>query len=168
MEHIDRSNRFVQWLVIALAVIAIGVSGVQTYFTINARHESHKPATTSARYTEPSATELFALKAKCEELAEKLDTVMVHGAAIAQDHTSHYNIADARCYVELDSHDIEKFWENNSRYLYDGQTHELLAWITHRKGTTTAYANGTMSSEEAATAQFDAAMSDQQPPTKAK
>lgn len=167
MEHIDRSNRFVQWLVIALAIIAIGVSGVQTYFTINPRQGSTNngkvvPTTISSRA--PMATELFNLRSKCEELAQKLDADMLHGDALAQDHTSHYSLADNRCYVELDVHSIDKFEDNNSRYLYDGQTRDLLAWITHKHGKTSAYANGTISSEEAAAVIFEAALSDERKP----
>jgi hypothetical protein len=59
------------------------------------------------------------------------------GSALAQEELSHYTPESNRCYVKLDVHtaDLSKPREQytQSSYLFDGQTHEMLA-STSMKG----------------------------------
>jgi hypothetical protein len=69
----------------------------------------------------PSATEVFNLRSKCAELGEKI----LKQSGYLYDVLSHYDVRTNRCYVELTEHSLK---ENiYDRYLYDGQTEEILA-----------------------------------------
>lgn len=78
-------------------------------------------------YQLPTATEVFKLRSACAELSEQiLENNIVSnlvGSAV-QERLSNYNPRTNRCYVEL------KVFKNDTvhhRYLFDGQTKELLA-----------------------------------------
>jgi hypothetical protein len=90
-----------------------------------------KPAADEAAFRKPSATEVFNLRSKCAELGEKIKRGNAIGVALAQEQASHYDAKSNRCYVELTTHmaDQSHFDDHLGRYLYDGQTGEILAWI---------------------------------------
>jgi hypothetical protein len=77
-----------------------------------------------------SATEIFALRSQCADLAKKLLAGGVHGANVQARQKSNYNAENNRCYVELDFSpaDSRSADYQATRYLYDGQTGEMLAW----------------------------------------
>ena len=58
------------------------------------------------------------------------------GSALTQDETTRYNPQTNRCYVKLEVHTADLSTPQDhfyrSRYLYDGQTKELLATTTWR------------------------------------
>jgi hypothetical protein len=162
MKAIESSNRRLQVFVTILAVVALVVGVLQTYFTVFPRIAiAEKPLIATQKSSVPTATEVFSLRSRCEELAQKIEDENLVGSALAQSHRSHYDPATNRCYVELNVHsaDLDKFEDNNSRYLYDGQTHELLAWIKNQHGKKTFHADGIWS-EEGVEARFEALMSD--------
>jgi hypothetical protein len=79
----------------------------------------------------PTATEVFDLRSKCAALGQKILDENLIGSALAQEQISHYSSESSRCYVKLDVHtaDLTTPKENylQNVYLFDGQTHELLA-----------------------------------------
>jgi hypothetical protein len=91
-----------------------------------------KPAVSAAppSFQPPTATEVFNLRSKCQQLGEALDESTPYGANWRRDLTTNYNPRTNRCYVEMtDSNDTTKEYLQN---LYDGQTKDLLAYTkTH-------------------------------------
>jgi hypothetical protein len=89
---------------------------------------SEKPA------SKPTATEVFDLRSKCAALGQTLLQDSLIGPALTQTQISRYNADDNRCYVRLDvsTADLATPQQNFTRdsYLYDGQTRELLAYIS--------------------------------------
>ena len=86
----------------------------------------------------PTATEVFHLRSECASLGEKILENNHVGSALTQSQTSHYDPQTNRCYVELTVQTADLVtpvgdWLNH-RYLYDGQTGELLA-VANMKGT---------------------------------
>jgi len=66
----------------------------------------------------------------------------VIGSALTQEQVSRYNPVTNRCYVRLAVHAINlDDWDkhDNSTYLEDGQTGELLAYLTVKPGGARAY-----------------------------
>ena len=78
----------------------------------------------------PSATEVFDLRSRCAELAQKLLDGGVHGPFVQAGQKSSYSPVNNRCYVELDftTADASSPEHQSTRYLYDGQTKQVLAW----------------------------------------
>ena len=68
---------------------------------------------------------------------------------------SRYDAATNRCYVELDVNtaDLTKFGEYNSRSVFDGQTGEMLAHVANKKGGKSAFVK-----DEPNVTDFDAAV----------
>jgi hypothetical protein len=107
--------------------------------------ESKAPTTATATGPTtpgPTITERFE-RSKCAGLANQILEANVIGVALTHSQKSHYEPTSNRCYVQLDVHmaDPDKFADYNSRYLYDGQTKELLAWITNKNEKRTAWAS---------------------------
>jgi hypothetical protein len=79
----------------------------------------------------PSETEIFDLRTKCAALGEKIMEGNIIGNALAQDALSRYNPDNNRCYVKLSVYSADFTTRLEDRisyeYLYDSQTHELLA-----------------------------------------
>jgi hypothetical protein len=85
----------------------------------------------------PTATEVFQLRSACVVLGQKILEGNVIGSALVQEQISHYNPRTNRCYVELIVHaaDLSKYDQFDfSRYLYDGQTKEMLAVAGTKRG----------------------------------
>ena len=77
-------------------------------------------------YQLPTATEVFKLRSACAELGERIleDNIVSNLVGEASERLSNYNPRTNRCYVQL------KVYKNDTvhhRYLFDGQTKELLA-----------------------------------------
>ena len=103
-----------------------------------------------AQVRKPTASEVFALRSKCTELGDTILTRMqgrwddAGAESIARLDTgsdanakTRYNPATNRCYVEVDVGTINPDREvyEEIRYLYDGQTREMLAFYsTHGPG----------------------------------
>ena len=85
----------------------------------------------------PTATEIFHLRSECAQLGQQILSDNVVGRALTQSQVSNYNETTNRCYVELtvQSADMTKPQEVMRRYLFDGQTKELLATSGVEKGT---------------------------------
>jgi hypothetical protein len=96
-----------------------------------------QPEAAAQPYRAPTAMELFDLQSKCTAMGENIMRESTIGNALTQEHVSHYNPKDNRCYVKLSisSADLRTPRENyeNNDYLYDGQSKEMLAYVT-RKG----------------------------------
>ncbi len=88
----------------------------------------------------PSATEIFHLRSECAALGEKIMDANIIGVALTQSQTSHYDPKTNRCYVELavNTADLQHYEDYYSRYLFDGQTGDLLAFTTSKKGQKTS------------------------------
>lgn len=89
-------------------------------------------------YQLPTATEVFRLRSACTELAEKILEGSLIGPALSQEQISNYNPGTNRCYVELTVHaaNLSEYDKHAfGRFLYDGQTKEMLATgqINHGK-----------------------------------
>lgn len=84
----------------------------------------------------PTATEVFHLRSECAILGEKILSENVIGPALYQSQASHYDPQTNRCYVELtvQTADVTKRRELFHRYLFDGQTGEMLAVAQIEKG----------------------------------
>jgi len=84
----------------------------------------------------PTATEIFHLRSECAALGEKILENNVVGSALAQSQVSHYEPRTNRCYVELtvQTADLTKPQDTMDRFLYDGQTGEMLAVARIGKG----------------------------------
>ena len=79
-------------------------------------------------------SEVFRLRSECEALAEKIVATSLTGdSGVQQQQESHYEPRNGHCYVEVWVHstDISKW---NIRYLYDGQTKQLLAASGYENG----------------------------------
>jgi hypothetical protein len=127
--------------------------------------ERHDPASSAAPATAfqpPTATEVFNLRSRCEELGQKIEDENVIGSALTQSHTSRYNPRTNRCYVQLDVHtaDLSKPATYSSTYLFDGQTKELLAWVTSKDGKETNFVVGGPPGRDAALSRIQEVMED--------
>jgi hypothetical protein len=137
--------KFLSPSVLAYAVIAL----------LGCRSQSPRPRTIER----PTASELFNLRTKCADLAEKINSqydyaslAIVYGIpALSQDHFSHYDSTANRCYVELRVTALGSLTllsagnakakrirqaildiydvDYIERHLYDGQTGEELAYV---------------------------------------
>jgi hypothetical protein len=89
-----------------------------------------------ATFQLPTATEVFNLRSKCASLADVIAEENPHGMALAHEVASHYDEKTNRCYVELSVHmaDLARYEEQRARYVYDGQTKEMLAWARSENG----------------------------------
>jgi hypothetical protein len=77
----------------------------------------------------PTATEVFHLRSECAALGEKILENSAVGSALTRSQVSHCDPVTNRCYVEIDvqTADQTKPVDYLHRYLYDGQTGEMLA-----------------------------------------
>lgn len=84
----------------------------------------------------PAAAEVFELRSKCAMLGKKLLGNNIVGSDSRQSQVSHYDPKIKRCFVQLtvQSADLFKPPDKLDRYLYDGQTAELLAFAGIEKG----------------------------------
>jgi hypothetical protein len=80
----------------------------------------------------PSATEVFNLRSRCAELGENILDQQPFKSRTFPSQVSRYDPRTNRCYVELTvlTDDINTL----HRYLYDGQTKEMLAHAARVKG----------------------------------
>ena len=77
-----------------------------------------------------SATEVFNLRSRCAELGGKILEGIDAPRHPTLSQVSHYDPRTNRCYVEL----TEQSGSTYHRYLYDGQTKEVLASASTVKG----------------------------------
>jgi hypothetical protein len=84
----------------------------------------------------PTATEVFHLRSECAALGRKILDNNVVGSALSQSQISHYDPKSNRCYVELtvQTADLTKPQDVFRRYLFDGQTDDMLAVTRIEKG----------------------------------
>ncbi len=127
--------------------------------------QSAAPTPTPRLFAVPTASEVFNLRSKCAELGDKILESNFVGSALTQEVLSHYNPETNRCYVELDVHaaDLSQYEQHPySRYLYDGQTKDLLVSATNDKGKKTGHIfNGDIFADyDKATARMDSLMAD--------
>jgi hypothetical protein len=84
---------------------------------------------------QPTATEVFHLRSECAALGEKIPTSPTIAPGITASPISHYEPRTNRCYVVLNTVDAPKpFTHASRRYLFDGQTGEMLAYTEVRDG----------------------------------
>lgn len=97
--------------------------------------KANQPST-AAVHQLPTASEVFYLRSECAKLGEKILDNNFIGRALTQSQVSRYNPKINRCYVELtvQSADMTKQAEIMSRYLFDGQTREMLDYAKIEKG----------------------------------
>jgi len=84
----------------------------------------------------PTATEIFHLRSQCAALGKKIFDSSVAGPALYKSQMSRYTPQTNRCYVELtvQTADTTTPLRYLSRYLYDGQTGEMLAAAQIKEG----------------------------------
>ena len=73
----------------------------------------------------PTATEVFNLRSRCVELADKMVQEFWNANNVSQWARSHYDPRTNRCYVEFN---VEKKALYVSRSLFDGQTKDVIAF----------------------------------------
>ncbi len=85
----------------------------------------------------PTATEVFNLRSKCAELAEKIMKNTVVSDVLQKEQVPHYEPKTNRCYVQLtiSNANLTNGEENFEESLLDGQTGQVLAKIRREKGT---------------------------------
>jgi hypothetical protein len=85
--------------------------------------------------TPPTATEVFHLRSECADLGHKIMNDNIAGPGTHQTELSRYDPKSNRCYVEMtvETADQMKLPHLIDRYLYDGQTGEMLAAL-HNQG----------------------------------
>jgi len=115
--------------------IVLGVSAVELIHRVRplapappASVENEPPA-----FQPASAEQAYRLQDDCVKRGESILDENLIGSALGQDQVSKYNATTNRCYVLLSVHAADlREWEkyDNSSYLKDGQTKELLAWYT--------------------------------------
>lgn len=93
-------------------------------------------------YQRASASEVFHLRSKCAELGKEIQAEQVHGPALAEDQSSHYNPNTNRCFVQIGMTNMENAFSYTSSTLFDGQTKEILATYTIQNGRSEAYIFG--------------------------
>jgi hypothetical protein len=81
----------------------------------------------------PSATEVFNLRGRCQQLGEKLNTSLSYRRNWSRQATTNYSVEANRCYVEL--YDTNDTGNEHYRGLYDGQTTDLLAYARKDRAT---------------------------------
>lgn len=80
------------------------------------------------------------MRSKCAELGDKILRENAIGSALSQDQTSKYDPTTNRCYVTLNV--LTTDLSSNDYYsvsLYDGQTRELLAYASDKKGAKSSF-----------------------------
>ena len=113
--------------------LAVGVMAIMRgYFWSESRlRPKHKSGITPT-FLRPTATEVFHLRSECATLGEKILEDSPVGSALSQSQVSHYDPQTNRCYVELTVQTADAQAPVSDylgrRYLYDGQTRELLAF----------------------------------------
>jgi hypothetical protein len=120
-----------EWMFLAFLSIGAGVC-----CSCDRLSKPTQPVEPPPLFRTPSATELFDLQSKCTAMGEKVMEGNVIGNALTQEQVSHYNPKDNRCYVKLDVHTANLTTPRedymDSDYLYDGQSREMLAYISTR------------------------------------
>jgi hypothetical protein len=138
---------------ILLFAVLVMLSGCQ-------KPSTSKPVVDEPAFRKPTATEVFNLRSKCAEFGEKILSGSFIGSALAHEQLSHYDPKSDRCYVELTVHmaDLTKYADYYARYLYDGQTGEMLAWSQSKKGVKTGFVHQSVDiGSSVAPVDFDAA-----------
>ena len=105
------------WLVLAMPSMA--------FTTAAAQQRTFQP---------PTATEVFNLRSRCAALGDKIMENNFVSSTLSQSNLSHYDPQTNRCYVELTVIDMSNFGNYFNSVLFDGQTKEILASASIRKG----------------------------------
>lgn len=108
----------------------------------------------------PNATEVFRLQSECAIMGEKRLANSLIGPNLTQQQVSHYEPRNGHCYVELDVYDPNNMPDYYMRYLYDGQTKEMLAFSGTEKGRYQARMFGPLTLEASASEYIDRMMED--------
>jgi hypothetical protein len=113
--------------------LAVGVTAIMgRYLWRESRLRPENKSGITPTFLLPTATEVFHLRSECATLGEKILEDNPVGSALSQSQVSHYDPQTNRCYVELtvQTADIHTPVSDylGRRYLYDGQTRELLAF----------------------------------------
>jgi hypothetical protein len=120
MQSVNRMTRIAAslWMLSALTACSRDAPAPQ---------QTTQPATPTHQL--PTATEVFHLRSECAKMGQQILNDNVVGLALSQSQVSNYNEKTNRCYVELtvQSADMTKPMTVMHRYLFDGQTKELLA-----------------------------------------
>ncbi len=100
------------------------------------------PSKTKPNFRQPTAEEAYRLQDDCTRRGEGILAKHFVGSALTHDQVSRYNETTNRCYVRLEVR--AKFLDelakhDNSTYLYDGQTGELLAFLTVKADQTNSF-----------------------------
>lgn len=98
------------------------------------KEEPVKKSDEALPYRFATATEVFNLRSQCAKLGDVLLDEDVIGLALRKDVASHYNPKTNRCYVEVTVMPVDETSPDSSDYLYDGQTKEMLAYMTTKAG----------------------------------
>ena len=113
------------------------------------KHSSDKPASSVSNldsaaesnrkmrqsFVPPTAEQAYRLQDDCTRRGEAIIRENVIGSALTQEQVSRYNATTNRCYVRLEVHaaDLDKWQDiDSSVYLEDGQTKEMLAFVTRK------------------------------------
>ena len=110
---------------------------------------------------QPTATEVFHLRSECAALGEKAPTSPTIAPGITTSPISHYEPRTNRCYVAVNTVDAPKpFTHASRRYLFDGQTGEVLAYTEVKDGEKSAAVAGRKAGWDDASKYIDGLMAD--------
>jgi hypothetical protein len=87
-------------------------------------------------YQVPAATEVIKLRSTCDALGQQILEGNFIRSALYQEQFSRYSPRANRCYVEMRVQTLDLSQHSNrfGRYLYDGQTKEMLAFAQIQNG----------------------------------
>lgn len=92
-------------------------------------------STKTPSFVPPTAEEAYRLQDDCTRRGEIMLRENVVGSALTHEQVSRYSPTTNRCYVRLEVHakNLDEWFKyDSSIHLYDGQTKELLASVTHK------------------------------------
>jgi hypothetical protein len=154
--HVARERRRARlgFSLVALGFLLQAIGVAVPLLTTPAKSQPPSPtAAVVRRQQQPSATEVFSLRSKCVELGEKILEETPIGSALSQSQVSHYDIDTGRCFIEVtvQTADTTVPMTVFHRYLYDGQTRELLATqsIDHGQKAGIVYNKGILGFDQA-------------------
>jgi hypothetical protein len=140
MADSTKSGRMLIMRILSVALLAIVLSGCDRLNQQNQQKEPappKAPVNTKPSFVPPTAEQAYRLQDDCTRRGEAILREDEIGPVLTHEQVSRYNPTTNRCYVRLEVHAMNlNEWDkyDNSTYLEDGQTGELLAFFIVKAG----------------------------------
>ena len=117
-------------------VMKFSALAVLLFFSACQKSSGPVPPAGAPSFQAPTATEVFNLRSKCADLGEKIMKNTAVGNELKKDQLSRYDPKTNRCFVQLTvwNANLGKGDDYFQRYLYDGQTGQVLAAMRREHG----------------------------------